>query len=293
MMKKQPQFPNYFADAESDYSSAKYVIFGVPFDKTSSFRYGSKEGPDAIRHASWNFESFDLLTHIDFSKIPVHDYGNIDGISHLNPDDMINKVNDFSKMILQDSKIPIIIGGEHSITSGIVKSIPSDSFVLIFDAHLDYRESYEGEVNNHACTTKRIADVIPSKNIIILGVRSAERNEYENAKKDNVSFIESSKIIKDGMFSIIKNIKKQIGQQQLYLSIDIDVIDPGYAPGTGTPEPFGLNPFDICIAFDILKENLIGFDVMEVNPLYDHGQTAMLAAKYIRYGIESIYKKEI
>jgi len=97
MMKKQPQFPNYFADAESDYSKAKYVIFGVPYDKTSSFRYGSKEGPDAIRHASWNFESFDLLTKIDFSKLPVHDYGNIDGISHLNPKDMIKKVNDFFK----------------------------------------------------------------------------------------------------------------------------------------------------------------------------------------------------
>ena len=292
-MKKQPQFPNYFADAESDYSSAEYVIFGVPYDKTSSFRYGSKEGPDAIRHASWNFESFDLLTQIDFSKLPVHDYGNIDEISHLNPDDMIKKVNDFTKMILQDSKIPVGIGGEHGITSGIIKSIPSDSFVLIFDAHLDYRQSYENEAYNHACTIKRIADIIPHENIIILGVRSAEKNEYENVKKDNVSFIESSKIMKEGIVSIIKDIKKQIGQQQIYLSIDIDVIDPGYAPGTGTPEPFGLNPFDICIAFDMLKDNMLGFDVMEVNPLFDHGQTAMLAAKYIRYGIETMYKKRI
>ncbi|OYT29718.1 agmatinase [Thermoplasmatales archaeon ex4572_165] len=286
MMKKQPQFPNYFADAESDYSKAKYVIFGVPYDKTSSFRYGSKEGPDSIRHASWNFESFDLLTKIDFSKLPVHDYGNIDGISQLKPKDMIKKVNDFSKMVLQDSKIPIGIGGEHSVTSGIIKSIPSDTFVVIFDAHLDYRQSYEQDIYNHACTIKRISDIIPHENIVILGVRSAEKNEYENAKKDNVSFIESSKIIKEGMLSTIKDIKKQIGQQQIYLSIDIDVIDPAYAPGTGTPEPFGLNPYEICIAFDILKDNLIGFDVMEVNPLFDHGQSSMLAAKYIRYGIE-------
>jgi agmatinase len=285
---KQPQFPSYFADAECSYSKAKYVLFGVPYDKTSSFRFGSIEGPKAIRHASWNLESFNLFNEIDFRDLPVHDFGDINNISNFAPSDMIVKVESVAKKILHDEKIPIAFGGEHSTSIGIIKSIPTDTFVLICDAHLDYRQCYEDEPYNHACTIRRITDFIPVDQIILFGIRSAEKEEYYQALKDNLTIYTSKSIFNKGINHILQDIKKLIGQNRLYVSIDIDVLDPGFAPGTGTPEPFGLNPYDLCTLFDFLNNNLMGFDIMEVNPLYDQGQTAMLAARYIRYGIEKM-----
>ena len=107
-------------------------------------------------------------------------------------------------------------------------------------------------------------------------------------KKDGLKFYTTPQIRQQGMDRIIKETMKRIKDQPLYLSLDIDVVDPGFAPGTGTPEPFGLHPLDICICFDRVSSHLIGFHVMEVNPLFDHGQTAILAARYFRYGIEKI-----
>jgi len=292
MVVNQPKFPSYFADAESTYKQAEYVLFGIPYDKTSSFRFGAKKGPDAIRHASWNLESYDMFTGVDFSQISVHDYGNIDGIECLESSLMIKKVKTFSQQIYHDKKIPVGMGGEHSITAGITSNIPQDCHVLVFDAHLDYRDSYENESYNHACTIKRIADHIDVENISVIGVRSAEKDELIQAKKDGLNLYTSLEIRKQGLENTLKEIMRDISSKSIYLSLDIDVIDPGFAPGTGTPEPFGLHPLDICTCFDYVSSNLIGFDIMEVNPLFDHGQTAMLAARYIRYCIENISKSK-
>jgi len=288
MVINQPKFPSYFADAESTYKNSEYVLFGMAYDKTSSFRFGAEKGPDAIRHASWNLESYDMFTGIDFSQISVHDYGNIEGLCSLEPVEMIKKVSSFSNRLFSDKKIPIGIGGEHECTSGITSTVPSDCHFMVFDAHLDYRDSYENEKFNHACTIRRIADYIDVENISVIGVRSSERDELNNAKKDGLNIYTSLQIRKQGMENIIKEIMRDIDSKPIYLSLDIDVIDPAFAPGTGTPEPFGLHPLDICTCFDDVSSDLIGFDVMEVNPLFDHGQTAMLAARYIRYCIEKM-----
>ncbi len=281
------KMPDYFADAESSFDSADFVIFSVAYDKTYSFRPGTKKGPSQIRKASWNFESYDIRTGIDFRDIRVHDYGDLN-VSDLNPQKMIEKVKDFTSYILSKKKIPICLGGEHSITPGIIYSFPKDICVLSLDAHLDFRDEYRNEKYNHACTTKRISDHIKIDNIGILGVRSAEKQEYDYAKKEGLFFRTSFEIKNKSLKTILTETKKHFKDKKIYLTLDMDVVDPGYAPGTGTPEPFGISAFDLLEIIDFFSPNTLGFDVVEVNPDFDNGETAILAAKIIRNVIGKI-----
>ena len=137
-------FPKYFADADSDYDDSNYVIFGIPYDKTSSFRFWSNLAPDKIRFSSWNFETYNLKNNVDFLDIKVHDFGNL-SVNDLSPMDLFYKVRNFTSKILKDNKIPIALGGEHSISAGIIHAFPEDIAILSLDAHLDYRDSYENE----------------------------------------------------------------------------------------------------------------------------------------------------
>ena len=283
-------FPNYFADAESNFDDAKFVIFGVPYDKTSSFRPGAKNAPKKIRQASWNFETYNLMTGNDLRDVPFHDYGDLD-VKNLKPDEMVEKVKDFTKMLLSKNKFPIAIGGEHSITPGIISAFPNDISVLSLDAHIDFRDIYEKQKNNHACATRRISDHIKVNNLAVIGIRSAEKEEFEEAKKQKLLFIDSFKIHQEGIKYAISEVKNYFQNKKIYLTLDIDVIDPAYAPGTSTPEPFGINSFDVLKIIDEFSPNLIGFDLVEVCPDYDNGETSLLAAKIIRYVLEKIYNK--
>lgn len=285
-------FPNYFADAESGFDEADFIIFGVPYDKTSSFRHGVDKGPSEIRQSSWNFETYDLRTGVDLKKIKLHDYGNLD-VKDLNTKEMLERVGDFTCKLLAKNKFPIAIGGEHSITPGIVKAYPNDIAVLSLDAHMDLREQYENDVNNHACVTRRIADHIDIKNIAVIGVRSAEKKEFEYAQKAGLFFIDAFSINKKGISETIKETKKYLTDKKIYFTLDIDVVDPAYAPGTSTPEPFGLDPFDILEFIDAFSSQLIGFDIVEICPAYDHGETAILAAKLIRSIVGAVWSKSL
>ena len=282
-------FPDYFADADSCLNEAEFVIFGVPYDKTSSFRYGASKAPTEIRQASWNFETFDLKTEVNFRDTKVHDYGNIN-IKNESPENMVKKVKEFTSTLLEKNKFSIALGGEHSITSGIIQAFPKDIAVLSLDAHLDFRQQYEDEKYNHACATRRIADHIDIKNIAVLGFRSAEKEEFEEAEKQELFHISAFEINKFGLRNALIETKNYLKNRPCYLTVDIDVLDPSYAPGTGTPEPFGLEPFDIVECIDIFSKDLIGFDVMEVCPPYDNGQTSIIAAKLVRYVIESVWR---
>lgn len=278
-------FPNYFADAETDYNDSDFVIFGLPYDKTSSFRSGAALAPKQIRESSWNFETYNIRTGIDFIDLKVHDYGDLD-IKNNTPSDMFEKVKVFSKKIIDDRKFPIMIGGEHSVTPGVVHSFSKDIAVLCLDAHLDFRDSYENEKFNHACVIRRISDYIDIKNIGVLGVRSAERQELLEAEKQGLFYADIFKIREKGIDDVIKMTQKYFGDKKIYLTLDIDVIDPAYAPGTSTPEPFGMESFDILKIINVFAKKLVGFDIVEVCPSYDHGQTSVLAAKIIRQVIE-------
>jgi len=281
-------FPNYFADAESSFNDADFVIFGVPYDKTSSFRLGASKAPKEIRQASWNFETYNIKTGNDLRDIRFHDYGDLDVINDT-PDNMVKKVNKFASELISKNKFPIALGGEHSITPGIVSAFPKDTAVVSLDAHMDFRQEYEDESNNHACAIRRIADHIDIKNIAVLGIRSAEKEEFEEAKKQNLFYIDSYNIKENGIKNAIEQTKKYLGNKKIYLTLDIDVIDPAYAPGTSTPEPFGISSFDVLECIKAFSLQLVGFDVVEVCPPYDTGETSLFVAKIVRFLLDYVW----
>lgn len=280
-------FPNYFADAESSFDDAEFVIFGVPYDKTSSFRLGASQAPKEIRQAGWNFETYNLRTGFDIRDAKIHDYGDLE-LENDSPAVMVEKVTAFTKKVLDKNKFPIALGGEHSITPGIVKAFPKDIAVVSLDAHIDFRNIYENEKYNHACAIRRITDHINIKNIAVLGIRSAEKEEFEEAKKQGLFYINSFDIQKIGIKRAIEKTKNYLKNDKIYLTLDIDVIDPAYSPGTSTPEPFGLTPNDILECIESFAKNLVGFDVVEVCPPHDNGESSLLAAKFVRYVIEYV-----
>jgi agmatinase len=279
-------FPNYFADAESSFDEADFIIFGVPYDKTSSFRKGASQAPKEIRTASWNFETYNFRTGFDIKDAKIHDYGDLDVLND-NPNEMVRKVVELTSRIISKNKFPIAIGGEHSITAGVIQAFPKDIAVISLDAHIDFRNIYENELYNHACVNRRIADHIDIKNIAVMGIRSAEKEEFEDAKKRGLFFINSFDIKKENINKIIDKVKNYFKNKKIYLTLDMDVIDPAYAPGTSTPEPFGLTPVLISQIIESFSSKLIGFDIVEVCPQYDNGQTSLLAAKLIRLVIEN------
>jgi len=281
-------FPDFFADAEASFDEAEFVIFGVPYDKTSSFRYGADKGPEKIREASWNFETYNIRTGVDLRDINFHDYGDLD-VKNDKPSMMVEKTRVFTKKLLDKNKFPIALGGEHSITTGILQAFPDDIAVLALDAHIDFRDKYENEKFNHACVLRRIADHINIGNIAAVGIRSAEREEFIEAKRQELFYRDVFTIRKQGLESVLKETKKHLIGKKVYMTLDIDVIDPGFAPGTSTPEPFGLSPFDVLEVIDMFASQMIGFDVVEVCPQYDHGESSFLAAKFIRYVIDRVW----
>ncbi len=281
------KFPNYFADAESRLEDSDFVIFGVPYDKTSSFRPGASKGPKEIRMASWNFETFNIKNGVDLRDIKFHDYGDLDVLND-SPKVMVEKVHEFVSSLIEKNKFPIAVGGEHSITPGVIRAFPGDIAVLLLDAHMDFRNEYENEPYNHACVVKRISDIIDIDNITVLGVRSAEKEEFEDAKNKGLFYIDSFNVKDDGIKKTIKEIKTRLKNKKIYLSLDMDVLDLAYAPAVSTPEPFGLTPFDVIEVIENFSSQLVGFDLVEVCPPYDHGETAILAAKIIRHLIGEV-----
>jgi len=285
------EFPDYFADAESSFEAASFVLFGVPFEKTSSFRHGADKGPFEIRQASWNFERYDLRTGINFEEIPIHDYGDLD-VKKLTSKELFETSKTFTSTVLAKQKIPIAIGGDHSITPGIVSAFPKDIAVLSLDAHMDFRENYKNDIYNHACVIRRIADHIPLQNIAVLGLRSAEKEEYEVAQKQGLFFRDAFTINNTGLKKIIQQTKTLLNGKKIYLTLDIDVVDPAYAPGTSTPEPFGLTSMQVIEIIEAFSSQLIGCDLVEVCPPYDQGQTAVLAAKLIKTCLGLMWKEQ-
>jgi len=285
-------FPNYFADAESSFDEAKFVIFGAPYDKTSSFRLGADKGPQEIRKASWNFETFNLKTGMDLQDIRFHDYGDLE-VKNDAPQVMAKKVKEFTSDLLKKDKFPIALGGEHSIATGIVQAFPKDTAVLSLDAHIDFRQQYEDEPYNHACVLRRISEHISTDNIAVLGIRSAEKEEFEYAQKSKLFSVDSFTIKDKGMKHALDETKHHLQDKQIYFTLDIDVIDPAYAPATSTPEPFGLTPFDVLDCIDCFASQLVGFDVVEVCPPYDKGETAILAAKIVRHVIGQVWATQL
>ncbi len=266
---------NLFADADTPYDDARYVIFGVPYDGTTSYVAGTRHGPDAIRKVSYNFEQYLPEYQYSLSEAKIHDLGNLDVPS--TPVDVIAAVAEVTANIVADRKIPVVLGGEHSITLGSYRAVRSECFVVC-DAHLDLRDEFGSTPYNHACITRRISEA-GAKEIFIIGARSGTEEEYAFAK--NLNLYSADCVRERGMSDILDEIVETIAGRSVYLSIDADAIDCCLTPGLGTPEPFGITHYDVRDVIRTIGPLAEAFDYMEVCPI-DAGQTAAVAAKLIR-----------
>jgi agmatinase len=275
----------FFADAASSLEDSIFVIMGVPFDGTSSFRKGTSLAPKVIRKESYNHETYLFDHDVDLENIPFHDSGDV---SSQNLKDMMESVAQNVGNILDLAKFPIIMGGEHSLTPSAVSKFENVG-VVILDAHLDFRDQYLDEKNSHACTTRRIADLVGIENVITMGVRSIEKKEKEEAEKLKLNWIHANGLRELGM----KKALKQLKWDQIYLSLDMDFFDPSYAPGVGNPEYFGFSPWNVKECINLLAPKLVGFDVCETCPPFDLGNTSSLAARMVREAIGSVWKTNL
>ncbi len=269
-----------FADAESDYNDADICIYGIPYDKTACFKSGAREAPGAIRRASYNFEQthFEHGMHQDLPNI--YDGGNSDDF--FLPEDMFDDVKFMMKPAIDDGKFTIAMGGDHTVNIPIIQCFEKKDIALIsVDAHLDFRDEYMGIKNNHACITRRASEHLGTDNVFVLGIRSVSDDELDS--ETVIPYIDAYQIYEKGIEWAVKQALDTVKNEKVYITLDIDGIDPAFAPGTGTPEPFGLHPMDVKKLIDITGDRLVGFDVVEVSPPYDPaGITSMLAARYIK-----------
>lgn len=268
-------------DALAEYRKARYAIFGVPFDRTSSYRAGSRQAPDAMRRASENFESYNPYFDIDLAELPIHDAGNLEVYATV--DDTLRDLYYDVRRFVKDGKIPVMMGGEHSLTYSCVKACSRDTDlgIVVLDAHLDLRDEFEGIKYSHACVSRHIIEEI-TDNYVSIGVRSGPKEEWNFAKENGLMYYTPEDVSDIGVENIIRNTMERLGTENIYLSLDMDALDPAYAPGLGTPEPFGLQSTEVRDLVRGFAPYAIGFDVMEISPVFDSGQTAALGSKLLR-----------
>jgi len=270
-------------DALSDYGSARYVIFGVPFDGTSSYRPGSRSGPNAMRQVSENFESYNPYFDIDLADLPIHDAGNLEVYASVN--DTLRDLYHEVIPIVEADKVPLMLGGEHSLSYPCVKACAEhageDFGVVVLDAHFDLRNEFGGLKYNHACVSRHIIDTI-TDNYVSIGIRSGPKEEWEFAAKNDIRYYTPEDVLEMGTDELLSEVLDQLDCSRIYLSLDMDVFDPAYAPAVGTPEPFGLTSIQVRDMVRRLAPLSMGFDVVEITPEYDGGQTAILGTKLMR-----------
>jgi len=264
-----------------DFDKAKVIIVPVPYEGTVTYRRGTANGPSAIFEASNNMELFDEELNADTYKIGIHTVAPLD-ITGLSPQAMIDKVHKTEKDILQAGKFPVLIGGEHSVTIGAVKAamdVMGDISVLHLDAHYDLRNEYRGSKHSHACVGRRIQEIAP---LVQLGMRSfsKEEKDFLAASHNIARSVSAYDILNDSLWD-----KKTLEalKEKVYISIDLDVLDPSIMPAVGTPEPGGLGWY---LMLDILRlvsygKEIVGFDVVELTPVEGDITSDFLASKLI------------
>jgi len=279
-----------FSGFQRTFEEAEYVILGAPLDVTSTYRSGSRFAPSAIREASLNIETYSFRAGIDVEDLKIHDLGDLHVTSEV--DETLKRLELVTKDILSVKKIPVIIGGEHTITLGAMRSLGEKVALVSFDAHLDMRNEYMGRTVSHTTFMRRISGQINPKRILEIGTRAVCKEELGYAKKSNTQFLTVQQIRRDGVERTTEKIDNLLADyKKLYLTIDMDVLDPAFAPAVQNPEPDGL---DIHTLLDLLcnvcDHQILAFDLVEVAPHYDKGVTAIQAAKTIFEALSHIEK---
>lgn len=267
-----------FIGCDCDYVDSKIVIFGAPYDSTTSFRPGTRFGPSAMRNESFGIETYSPYQDKDLLDINVFDSGDLELIFGT-PEKALSDIEAAADEILTENKIPCMIGGEHLVTLGSVRAAAkrySNLHIVHFDAHADLREDYLGERFSHACVMHRCHDILGDGRIYQFGIRSGDREEF--------NFAENHTIMQKFNFDGLKEAVEKIGQNPVYFTLDLDVLDPSQFPGTGTPEAGGVVFTELLNAIkEVSKLNIVGFDVNELCPVYDQsGASTALACKLLR-----------
>ena len=252
------------------------IVYGVPFDSTHSFRPGTRFGPDAIRLALNNIEIFSTKFNVDLESVNIEDLGNTrHTVVASEAIDMVGKI---TGELAKREKQLIILGGEHSLTYGTYMSFPKETGYIVFDAHYDLRDEYADIKLSHAAYLRRIIEKRGAENIIHVGARSFVKEELAFKEEHNVRTI-TDRDIRDGKGP--KMVKDAISTfDKMYLSVDLDVLDPAFAPGVGNPEALGITSRELFdMVYSMEEKKITCMDVVELCPLYDNGATASVAAK--------------
>lgn len=275
-----------FIGCDAEYQDATLVLFGAPFDSTTSYRPGARYGSSAIRHESFGLETYSPYQDEDLTDYAVFDSGDLE-LCFGSSEAALADIEDRANLILQDNKIPLLLGGEHLVTLGAVraalKKFP-DLHIIHFDAHTDLRDDYLGAKLSHACVIRRCHDLIGDGRIHQFCIRSGEREEFRFAAQHT----NLNKFNFDGLQEAMQT----IGNAPIYFTIDLDCLDPSAFPGTGTPEAGGVSFMELLKAIEtVCKGKVIAADVNELSPMLDtSGASTALACKVVRELMLAILK---
>jgi len=270
-----------FSGIQRIFEEAEYVILGAPLDITSTYRSGARFAPLAIKEASLNIETYSFRTSMDVEDLKIHDLGDLHVAGEV--DETLKRLELVTRDLLDAKKVPVVIGGEHTVTLGVMRSVGENVALVSFDAHLDLRNEYLGLTTSHTTFMRRIKEQINPHKILEIGTRAVCKEELDYAKKSNIKFLTVQQIRRDGVEKTTKKIDTLLADcEKIYLTIDMDILDPAFAPAVQNPESDGL---DMHVFLDLLGKvcghRIVAFDLVEVAPHYDQGITAVQAAKTI------------
>lgn len=272
-----------FGDAKSKIEKADIAVIGVPFESTVTGRPGTRYGPPSIRGVFRNFWTYNFYLEIDpFDILEIVDYGDLEVI-HGNFEATSSLIEKAISEILSSGATPFVLGGEHTISYPVVKAIGSGIGVIQFDAHMDLFDTYEGQKFSHATAIRRVHEIVGPKNVIPIGIRTASIEEHSYAKEAGIKYYTPLDVEKKGMDRIMSDVLKSMEHLKgIYVTIDIDALDPCYAPGTGFHEPDGLSIREMITAIHSLDgSKLVGIDLVEVSPAGEFDPTPSVAVKLL------------
>lgn len=269
-----------FIGCDANFEEAKIVLFGAPFDSTTSYRPGARFGSSAIRHESFGLETYSPYQNKDLCDIKVFDYGDLELCFGLAEAALLD-IEKTAAEILNHNKLPFMIGGEHLVTYGAVKAAVEkypNLHIIHFDAHADLREDYLGATLSHACVMKRCYDLIGDDKIHQFCIRSGEKSEFEFARDHT----DMHPFNFDGLGELVNELRE--AHTPIYFTVDLDCLDPSIFPGTGTPEAGGITFNELLSAIMLVsKTNIIGADINELAPMLDtSGVSTAVACKVLR-----------
>ena len=277
-----------FIGCESSFEQASVVLYGAPFDSTTSFRPGARFGPSAMRHESFGLETYSPYQDKDLMDISVFDSGDLElcfGSSEMALSDIENR----TKEILKAAKLPVLLGGEHLVTLAAVRAVfheYPDLHIIHFDAHADLRDDYLGTKLSHACVLRRCHELLGDNRIHQFCIRSGEREEFQFAAQHT----DFHPFTFDGLKETVQELKEK--KVPVYFTIDLDCLDPSAFPGTGTPEAGGVSFLQLLDAIrTVAQANIVGADLNELAPMLDvSGVSTATACKVLRELLLAIAK---